>query len=258
MLVRTEPQRGQMQVGACWELTLSWEAEPKPTANWKQGEAVNQWARSVWTLLNRLFSRGDTEHNNSRCVCLGMCLIAHAFLLPVTIEASSVDAKSGLIKFTGCEPTACCWQLVVFESDGGIGGSRGSEKTKIWNLQGAETSPREESPVLMSSGEQRLIRTNWKNSVGNRSGFMALTPTESKRPGEKVAVWWETNQSFIGHYSTTDLLRIRSESGQTQRSHRCWRTIILWIDSSGFSLRRRRLLAAFISPAGKDSVVIVV
>lgn len=65
------------------------------------------------------------------------------------------------IKFTGSEPTA-----FVFESDGGIGGSQESGETKIWSLQGAETSPREESPVLMSSGEQRLIRTNGVKEVG--------------------------------------------------------------------------------------------
>lgn len=71
------------------------------------------------------------------------------------------DLKSGLIKFTGCEPTA-----YVFKSDGGIISSPGSGKTKIWSLQGAEMSPREENPGLMSSGEQRLIRTDRVKEVG--------------------------------------------------------------------------------------------
>lgn len=71
------------------------------------------------------------------------------------------DLKSGLIKFTGCEPTA-----YVFKSDGGIISSPGSGKTKIWSLRGAEMSPREENPGLMSSGEQRLIRTDKVKEVG--------------------------------------------------------------------------------------------
>lgn len=92
----------------------------------------------------------------------------------------------------------------VFESDGVIINSPGSGKTKIWSLRGAEMSPREANPGLMSSGEQRLIRTDGGKEVGaadfgKEEWIHCFHPNRQERTRRK-----------LGGFRTSELVSLRS------------------------------------------------